>query len=75
VLRLNGWDLQSDAVSGDSTVSILAQKGTRPLWIRLRASAGGAATTYTLIGAELPQDTTQAQRSGSSMSSNRIQRR
>jgi hypothetical protein len=75
MLRLNGWDLQNDAVSNDGTISIMAQHGTRPLWITLKAAAGGAATTYTLIGAELPQDTVRTQRSGSSMSSKRIQRR
>ena len=78
MLRLNGWDLQNDAVTRDGGVAIFAQKGTRPLWITLKATAGGPGTTYTLIGAELPTDSVQdsaAQRSGSSMSSNRIQRR
>jgi len=75
MLRLNGWDLQSDAVMADGTLSIFAQLDKRPLWITLKPSDGGAGTTYTLIGAELPRDTTTAQRSGSSMSSKRIQRR
>jgi hypothetical protein len=74
MLRLNGWDLQSDAVMNDGSVAIFAQQGARPLWVTLKTTAGGAGTTYTLIGAELPKDSA-AQRSGSSMSSNRIQRR
>jgi hypothetical protein len=75
MLRLNGWDLQNDAVANDGSVTIYAEKGRRPLWIMLTAEAGGAGTRYTLIGAQLPQDSADAQRSGSSMSSNRIQRR
>jgi hypothetical protein len=75
MLRLNGWDLQNDAIMNDGSVAISAQKGQRPLWITLKATPGGAGTTYTLIGAELPQDSAAAQRSGSSMSSKRIQRR
>jgi hypothetical protein len=74
MLRLNGWDLQNDAMTNDGSVAIYAQRGDRPLWITLKASAGGSGTTYTLIGVELPKDSA-AQRSGSSMSSNRIQRR
>ena len=79
MLRLNGWDLVNDAVMNDGSVAIFAQQGTRPLWVTLKGSAGGAGTTYTLIGAELPKDSVKdsvaLQRSGSSMSSNRIQRR
>ena len=84
MLRLNGWDLRSDGVMTDGSVSIYAEKGRRPLWITLQATAGGSGTTYTLIGAQLPRDSAAAppppaagpaQRSGSSMSSNRIQRR
>jgi hypothetical protein len=82
MLRLNGWELQSDAVMNDGSVAIFAQQGTRPLWITLKATVGGPGTTYTLIGTELPKDSVKdslkdsaAQRSGSSMSSNRIQRR
>ena len=84
MLRLNGWDLRTDGVMRDGSVSIYAEKGQRPLWITLQATAGGSGTTYTLIGAQLPRDSAAAppppaagpaQRSGSSMSSNRIQRR
>ena len=83
MLRLNGWDLQSDAVLKDGSVAIFAQQDNRPLWITLKPNAGGPGTTYTLIGTELPRDSVKdslkmldsAQRSGSSMSSNRIQRR
>ncbi len=79
MLRLNGWDLQNDAVMKDGSVAILALQGQRPLWITLKSSDGGSSTTYTLIGTELPTDSVHdsvaAQRSGSSTSSNRIQRR
>ncbi len=75
MLRLNGWDLQNDAVANDGSLTIYAEKGRRPLWIMLTADQGGRATRYTIVGAELPQDSTKAQRPGSSMSSNRIQRR
>ncbi len=81
MLRLNGWDLRTDGVMRDGSVSIYAEKGQRPLWITLQATAGGSGTTYTLIGAQLARDSAvapparSAQRSGSSMSSNRIQRR
>jgi hypothetical protein len=78
MLRLNGWELQNDAVTNDGSVAIYAQQGNRPLWITLKATPGSTGTTYTLIG-ELPRDSVKdsaaAQRSGSSMSSNRIQRR
>jgi hypothetical protein len=75
MLRLNGWELQNDAVMNDGGVSIFALQGKRPLWITLKGTPDGLGTTYTLIGAELPKDSAAAQRSGSSMSSNRIQRR
>jgi hypothetical protein len=75
MLRLNGWDLQNDAVINDGSVAIFAQQGNRPLWITLKATTGSSGTTYTVIGTNLPRDSAAAQRSGSSMSSNRIQRR
>lgn len=75
MLRLNGWELQNDAVAADGSVTIYAEKGRRPVWIMLTADEGGAATRYQIVGAELPRDSAQAHRSGSSMSSNRIQRR
>jgi hypothetical protein len=75
MLRLNGWELQNDAVMNDGSVAIYAQQGKRPLWITLKANPGGSGTTYTVISAESPKDSAAAQRSGSSMSSNRIQRR
>jgi hypothetical protein len=56
MLRLNGWELQSDAVTNDGSVAIFAQQGDRPLWITLKANTGGPGTTYTLIATELPKD-------------------
>lgn len=81
VLHLNGWELRHDAVGKDSVVIVHAVKGDQPLWITLRRSVGGPGTTFTLIGAEVAGDSLRlpaesaAQRAGSSMSSNRIQRR
>jgi hypothetical protein len=74
-LRLNGWELRADAVLGDGSISIYADSGPRPLWITLKGNPGGVGTTYTLVGAIPGLDTAAAQRSGSSMSSKRIQRR
>jgi hypothetical protein len=75
-LRMNGWDLQSDAPMNDGSLAIYATRGARPLWITLRKGDGGQGTLYTVIGADTTTfDTATVQRSGSSMSSNRIQRR
>jgi len=75
---VNGWKLQSDAVQPDGTILMYAVRGAQPLWVSLQRSAGGAATTYTVTGAIAGSaDSTKAdsaQRSGSSMSSKRIQR-
>ena len=74
-LKLNGWQVRTDQAMADGSIAIYADSGRRPLWITLRANAGAPGTTYTLVGAILGADTTKPQRSGSSMSSNRIQRR
>ena len=74
-LRLNGWQVRTDQLMADGSIALYADSGRRPLWITLRATVGAPGTTYTLVGAILGADTTKAQRSGSSMSSNRIQRR
>ena len=74
-LTLNGWVLEHQGVLQDGSLSIYAAKGNRPLWLTIKANVGGPGTTYTLVGAQLLGDSAGAQRSGSSMSSNRIQRR
>ncbi|HEX9282253.1 MAG TPA: hypothetical protein VF882_00565 [Gemmatimonadales bacterium] len=74
-LRLNGWELQADGVLRDGSISIYADSAKRSLWITLKPNVGGAGTTYTLVGTIPGLDSTAAQRSGSSMSSKRIQRR
>lgn len=74
-LPLNGWEVQSDASDRSGALTIYAEKTKRPLWITLRASVGRPGTTYTLMGAVIEPDSTKTQRSGSSISSNRIQRR
>ncbi|MGH2608334.1 MAG: hypothetical protein ACRDHF_04530 [Tepidiformaceae bacterium] len=79
VLRLNGWELRQDQQRPDGSRILYAVKTERPLWITLRRTAGAPGTTYTLIAAEVAADSAAAadtaQRSGSSMSSKRIQRR
>ena len=50
-LPLNGWSLQSDLTGQDQSVSIVAMKGTRPLWVSLHPNVGGPGSTYTVIGA------------------------
>ena len=72
-LRLNGWELQSDGVANDGSISIYADSGNRPLWIKLKRNVGGPGTTYTLFGAQ--PDTTQAEGPKSRISSKRAGRR
>jgi len=50
-LPLNGWLLQSDVTANDGSISIVAMKGARPLWVTLRPNVGAPGTTYTVIGA------------------------
>ena len=51
VLRLNRWALQSDVTAADGSISIVALRENRPLWLMLRPNTGGPGTTYTIIGA------------------------
>jgi hypothetical protein len=55
-LNLNGWALQSDVTNGDGSIAIVAQKGSRPLWITLRPNVGGPGSTYNVIGAVVSGD-------------------
>jgi hypothetical protein len=55
-LNLNGWALQSDVTNGDGSIAIVAQKGSRPLWITLRPNVGGPGSTYNVIGAAVSGD-------------------
>jgi len=57
VLRLNGWELKSDAKLPDGGVTIYAEQGRRPLWITLHPAVGAGGTTYNLIGAQVVGDT------------------
>ena len=74
-LRLNGWELTSDRRMPGGSIVLYAERGGRPLWITLHRNVGGPGTSYTLVGTHVTADSATAQRSGSSMSSNRIQRR
>ena len=64
VLSLNGWKLQSDLTERDGSVTISAVRGTHPLWLTLKPNVGAPGTTYTLIGAEVSQDSVVKQDSG-----------
>jgi hypothetical protein len=82
MLLVNGWTLESDAKQPDGSVLMYAERGRRPLWIAIQEATGGPGTSYSVTGAIVGSvDTTKAgnpadsaQRSGSSMSSKRIQR-
>jgi hypothetical protein len=55
--QLNGWDLRTETRERDGAITLYAELGERPLWVRLQASAGGAGTTYSVIGADVQGDT------------------
>ena len=84
-LSLNDWSLQSDARQADGSIVIYAERKSQPLWINIQQATGTAGTSYTVTGAIAGSaDSTAAtaskspgssQRSGSNMSSKRIQRR
>ena len=82
-LTLNHWTLQSDARQPDGSIIMYAERKSQPLWITIQQSTGTVGTSYTVTGAiEGSADSTAAvnvpdstQRSGSNMSSKRIQRR
>src|SRR2546427_248109 len=74
-LKLNDWDMKGDQLMADGSIALYAVRRGKPLWISLRRNNGGPGTTYTLVGTLPTADSARAQRSGSSMSSNRIQRR
>ncbi len=54
-LVLNGWELTRDGRLADGSMIIHAAKEGRPLWVTVRPSGAGA-TTYTLIGVALEED-------------------
>lgn len=56
VLRLNSWELRSDAPQSDGAVVMHATKDGRPLWVTIRPTAGAPGTTYTLVGVVLEGD-------------------
>ncbi|HWH02650.1 MAG TPA: hypothetical protein VN674_03095 [Gemmatimonadales bacterium] len=84
-LTLNHWTLQSDARQPDGSIIMYAERQSQPLWITIRQATGTVGTNYTVTGAiEGSADSAAAtavpvpdstQRSGSNMSSKRIQRR
>lgn len=63
-LQVNGWTLVSDVTNPDGSIAMSASLGKRPLWITLHPNVGAPGTTYTVIGAVVPQDSTAAGDSG-----------
>ena len=61
-LPMNGWRLESNVRAGDGTVSLYAQKGSKPLWITLKPNVGAPGTTYTMIGAAIDSTKTDSAR-------------
>ena len=55
-LALNGWELKSDQTGRDGAIAMYAEKGARPLWLTMRPEAGGAGSSYTMIGAVVAGD-------------------
>ena len=80
-LSLNNWSLRSDARQPDGSITMYAERKSQPLWINIQRATGTAGSSYTVTGAIVGSvDSTDTaagatQRSGSSMSSKRIQRR
>ena len=78
-LALNNWTLQSDSRHPDGSILIYAERRSQPLWISIQKAAGAGGSNYSLTGAVVGSADSAAadstQRSGSSMSSKRIQRR
>jgi hypothetical protein len=56
-LVANGWELKHDGRLTDGSAVIHAAKAGRPLWVTVQPG-GGAATTYTLVGVALEEDST-----------------
>ena len=73
------WTLKSDHRQPDGTILIYAERRQQPLWISIQKAAGARGSNYSLTGAVVGSAdsaaTDSTQRSGSSMSSKRIQRR
>ncbi len=55
VFQLNKWTLESDLTNADGSVSIMATRDARTVWLTLHPNVGAEGTTYTLIGA-IPAD-------------------
>ena len=55
-LAVNGWELKTDQVGQDGSISMYAMQGKRPLWLAMRPNTGGPGSTYTMIGAIVEGD-------------------
>jgi len=57
-LKLNHWDVKRTISDRSGTVTIYAERETRPLWLTLRPNVGAPGTTYTMVGV-IPTDSTK----------------
>ena len=55
-LAANGWEVKTDQVGHDGSISMYAEQGKRPLWLTMRPNTGGPGSTYTMIGAIIEGD-------------------
>lgn len=62
-LELNGWQLKSEQTR-QGRVTLYVEKEGRPVWITLMPNTGGPGTTYTLVGAIIPPDSTRKDSAG-----------
>jgi len=62
-LELNGWQLKSEQTR-QGRVTLYVEKEGRPVWITLTPNTGGPGTTYTLVGAIIPPDSTRKDSAG-----------
>lgn len=62
-LKLNGWQVKSEQTR-QGRVTLYVEKEGRPVWITLMPNTGGPGTTYTLVGAIIPPDSTRKDSAG-----------
>lgn len=55
-LAANGWELKTDQVGQDGSISMYAEQGKRPLWLTMRPNTGAPGSTYAMIGAIVEGD-------------------
>jgi hypothetical protein len=59
----DGWEISGDVRGGDGSITLHAEKGTRPLWLILQPLADHLGTRYSVIGAEADSSNARSPRS------------